>query len=89
MSVENILEDWAEEAAFATAIDKHPRTVARYRNCPDGLPYIKLGKTVYIHLPTAKEWMLRRIKRRNPIPGMEGGTGRTVSEKYSACELSD
>jgi hypothetical protein len=61
-----LLADFAEEKDFAKAIKKSERTTKRWRDQPDGLPYTKIGSTVYIHIPTAREWMLARMKRPNP-----------------------
>ena len=32
-------------------------------NEPDGLPYTRIGSRILIHIPTAREWMLGRIRR--------------------------
>jgi len=71
MSVDNLLEDYAleEDCAKAWNIDK--RTLARYRNEPGGLPFMKLGGRVYIHLPGAREWVKRRTIRRNAVSSIK------------------
>ena len=46
---------------FAHAVGKHPRTVRRW--CDQyGLPYTLNGKTVLIHIPTYRDWLLGRMK---------------------------
>jgi hypothetical protein len=32
---------------------------------PDGLPFTQLGNRKIIHLPTAHEWLLKRMQRPN------------------------
>jgi hypothetical protein len=63
---ENILEGYVKEADFARQVGKSLRTITRMRNEPNGLPYVKFGCTVYVHIPSAKEWLASRLKRRNP-----------------------
>jgi hypothetical protein len=35
-------------------------------NEPNGLPFTQLGNRKIIHLPTAREWLLSRMRRPNP-----------------------
>jgi hypothetical protein len=61
------LDDLVPYAKFATdEVDKHPRTVVRWMKMPDGLPYTVLGNQKLIHIPTAREWLLRRMRNPNP-----------------------
>jgi hypothetical protein len=60
MSAE-VLEDFVELDPFAAAVHKHPRTVMRWCQ-KDGLPYTRNGRTVLIHIPTYREWLLGRMK---------------------------
>jgi hypothetical protein len=66
MSLQGILTDYAEVEAFAAEVKRSPRTVIRWMDAPSGLPYAKLGNRRLIHLPSAREWMLGRIRRPNP-----------------------
>ena len=61
----DLLDDCLEIEAFAQTIKRHPRTVIRWMREPDGLPYTRLGKTPIIHVPTAREWLLGRMRRPN------------------------
>jgi hypothetical protein len=61
-----LLDDCLEVEAFARKIKRHHRTVLRWMREPDGLPYTRLGKTPIIHIPTAREWLLARMRRPNP-----------------------
>jgi hypothetical protein len=62
----DLLDDCVELDEFARKVKRHPRTVIRWTRGPDGLPYTNLGKTPIFHIPTAREWMLGRMRRPNP-----------------------
>jgi hypothetical protein len=36
---------------------------------PDGLPSIKIGSRVLVHLPTARQWLLSQMRHPNPTRG--------------------
>jgi hypothetical protein len=67
MSSQNILEDFQPQDEFAAEHGVSEHTVARYRKEPDGLPYAVFGGKIHIHLPGAREWMAKRIRRRAPL----------------------
>ena len=67
MTLQDILADYAPEADFAAELGVSKHTVARYRTEPDGLPYAVFGGKIYIHLPGAKDWMAKRLRRRAPL----------------------
>jgi hypothetical protein len=67
MTRRNILEDYTLEADFAAELGVSSHTVARYRKEPNGLPFAVFGGKIYIHLPGAREWMAKRIRRRAPL----------------------
>jgi hypothetical protein len=58
--------DFVDAASFAADLKKHYRTVYRWTQAQNGLPYVKLGHTLYIHLPTARAWIMSRMRRPNP-----------------------
>lgn len=62
----HILGEFQEFKAFAADIKRCERTVERWTAQPDGLPYIKAGSLRLIHIPTAREWLLNRMRQRNP-----------------------
>jgi hypothetical protein len=66
LSLQDILTDYAEVEAFAAEVKRSPRTVIRWMDEPNGLPYTKLGNRRLIHIPSARAWMLSRVRRRNP-----------------------
>jgi hypothetical protein len=67
MSPIGLLDDWLELDEFARKeVKRHPRTVTRWTREPDGLPFAYLGKTPIVHIPTARDWLLGRMRRPNP-----------------------
>jgi hypothetical protein len=62
----SLLEDYIDLAPFAADVDRHPRTVRRWMDQPNGLPYTRIGNRILIHIPTAKDWIFRRMRRPNP-----------------------
>jgi hypothetical protein len=65
MSTE-FLTDYVEVDPFAAQVKRHPRTVRRWMRQPDGLPHTRLGNRILIHVPTAREWLLSKMKYPNP-----------------------
>ncbi len=61
----NILEGYVLESQFAAGARISPRTSARYRNQPDGLPFLEFGGKIYIPLEGAREWVQSRVKHPN------------------------
>jgi hypothetical protein len=61
-----VLEDFLDLDAFATEVNRHPRTIRRWLDKPDGLPYTKVGGRILIHVPTARDWMLNHMHNMPP-----------------------
>jgi hypothetical protein len=61
-----ILDDYQDLEPFAKGLGRHPRTIMRWTDQPDGLPYLKLGNRVLFHVPTAKAWIFGRMRTANP-----------------------
>jgi hypothetical protein len=61
-----VLEGFELEEDFATSANVHPRTVKRYRDQPDGLPYLIWGGKIYIPTAAARQWLLKRVRHPNP-----------------------
>ncbi len=66
MSTTDLLADYLDLELFAREVDRDPRTVRRWMNEPNGLPYTKIGNRILIHLPTAKAWIFGRMRKPNP-----------------------
>ena len=62
----NLLEGFQPEQEFADDNGISRRQVARYRNEPDGLPYMYFGGRVWIDIEGGREWIKRRVINRNP-----------------------
>ena len=62
----DLLADFLDLEPFAAQVDRDPRTVRRWMNEPDGLPYTRIGNRLLIHVPTAREWILGRMQKPNP-----------------------
>jgi hypothetical protein len=71
MSSQNILDDYVLEKQFADDHDVSQHTVARYRH--DGLAWASWGGKVYIHIPSAREYLAKRIRRRAQPRAPKGG----------------
>jgi hypothetical protein len=66
MSDTGLLSDFLDLEPFAVEVRRDPRTVRRWMDEPDGLPYTRIGNRILIHIPTAREWMLGRMRNRSP-----------------------
>ena len=51
----NLLADFLDLEPFAKEVDRDPRTVRRWLDQPNGLPYSRIGNRILIHVPTARE----------------------------------
>jgi len=67
MSENNFLADYLDLEPFAEEVKRDPRTVRRWLNEPDGLPYTRLGNRILIHLPSARKWLFSRMRQREPL----------------------
>lgn len=61
----DILAGYAEQSTFANANRLSTRTVARYRNRPNGLPWLEFAGRVYIPLDEAAAWLREQVRRPN------------------------
>ena len=75
-----VLDDFMDLVPFAAEVARDPRSVRRWMNQPNGLPYTRLGNRLLIHVPTAREWMLSRMRRPNP---RAGATRRRITQPHS------
>jgi hypothetical protein len=63
----NLLDDFLDLEPFAAEVKRDPRTVRRWMNQPDGLPHVRIGNRLMVHVPTARKWIFSRM-RRLPAP---------------------
>jgi hypothetical protein len=62
----NLLQDFVDLEPLAAQVNRTTRTVRRWIDEPNGLPYTRIGSRILIHMPTAREWLLNRVRQRNP-----------------------
>jgi hypothetical protein len=67
-----ILEDYETEAEHAKRFDVDVRTLRRWRNLPNGLPYTKAGCTVLYRLDWTEHWLESHKTQRNPEQSRRG-----------------
>jgi hypothetical protein len=63
---QNILTGYVRESEFAATHGTSQRTISRYRNA--GMPFVTWGGAIYIHVDGARDWLARRVRRRNQTP---------------------
>jgi hypothetical protein len=56
------LEEYQLAADWAVEHDVHQRTVDRYRQQPDGLPFLEFGGKIYIPRKAAEDWIRARVQ---------------------------
>jgi hypothetical protein len=62
----DLLADFIPLERFAKSVGKHVRTVYRWTDAADGLPYTRLGNQRLIHVGTAHAWLMQRMRHPNP-----------------------
>jgi hypothetical protein len=63
--VDEFLAGYALQEVIAKESRVSKRTLARYRNQPNGLPYMEWGGKIYIPRDEGREYLRSRIKRPN------------------------
>lgn len=58
-------DDWVTIDDFAKQVGRHVRSVHRWRLEANGLPTSKMGRDVLVHIPSARDWLMNRMKRPN------------------------
>lgn len=61
-----LLNGYAEEEALALEFNKSPRTIRRWSDQPDGLPYVRIGSKRYYRLASVRAWLEGRERKPNP-----------------------
>jgi hypothetical protein len=62
----DLLQDFLDLVPFAAEVSRNPRTVRRWLDQADGLPYTRIGNRILIHVPTARDWLMRRMRNKRP-----------------------
>jgi len=62
---DDVLDGYLDVEPFAKQVDRHPRSVVRWMDQPDGLPFVKLGNRRLIHIETAKQWIFERLRKQS------------------------
>jgi hypothetical protein len=66
MSNIDLLEGFLDLEPFSKEVKRSPRTVRRWLDQRNGLPYTRFGNRILIHVPTARDWIFGRMRGRNP-----------------------
>jgi len=64
----DLLADYLDLEPFAAEVRRSTRTVRRWFDQPNGLPYTRLGSRILIHVPTARDWMFGRMRNLKKRP---------------------
>jgi Helix-turn-helix domain len=62
----SLLEGYVDEPEASRQLQKHPRTLKRYRDQQNGLPHVKVGNRVLYRVEAVRGWLLARERRPNP-----------------------
>ena len=62
-----LLAGYVTRAELAAEWDCHERTIARYEQMPDGLPFLYIGGRKLYRIEDARAFMDRRITTPNPV----------------------
>jgi hypothetical protein len=62
----DLLDGYIGVKPFAEKVNRCERTIIRWMDAPDGLPYTTLGNRRLIHVETARDWIFSRMQQRNP-----------------------
>jgi len=56
----NDTDIWDNEAETATVLDRHPRTMKRWRDLGEGPPFTRIGRQVFYRRAAVRDWLLNR-----------------------------
>ena len=68
----HLLEDYIPYQSFAASLGRSERTIYRWMNRPNGLPYTEVGGLRLLHMPTVEKWLLGNM-RANTTRRAKGG----------------
>jgi hypothetical protein len=58
-----ILDGYALIEDAAKDFGLHPATLRRWTKKPGGLPFTRLGRKIYLHIPTTRAWVEGNMQR--------------------------
>ena len=61
-----VFANLVDDPALAAEAGVTPRSTARWRNMPDGIPYIKIGRRIFYNIDSTRRWIASRERQRNP-----------------------
>jgi hypothetical protein len=71
--VAGLLDGFVDVEPFAKEVERSPRTILRWMDERNGLPYSKIGNRRLIHIESAKAWVRGRMRNPNsPRPARRG-----------------
>jgi hypothetical protein len=62
MSAKSI-DDLEPVRVVAARLGRSHRTLMRWTQMPDGLPFVRIGQRPYLHAPSTAQWITRRLTR--------------------------
>jgi hypothetical protein len=68
-----VLDGYARIEEIAQDLGLHPATLRRWTKRLDGLPFLRVGRSIYLHIAGTREWLERRER---PKPVEQRGPGR-------------
>jgi hypothetical protein len=63
--VVGLFDDFITVEEFARQAKRERRTILKWMREPGGLPFTQYGYMRLVHIPTARQWLLDRMKRPN------------------------
>ncbi len=62
----SLLDEYLTQEEIAAELRVTPRTIMRWQQQPDGLPYTKIGARVLYRRVSALQWLQNHERRPNP-----------------------
>jgi hypothetical protein len=61
----DILEGYIDLAPLAEELDRNPRTIMRWTEQPNGLPFVRLGRRIMFKRESVRNWISAREHKPN------------------------
>lgn len=62
----SLLDDYLDRPSLAAELRVTERTLIRWQQQPDGLPYVELGGRILYRISSVRDWIESRERRPNP-----------------------